>query len=145
MIPADVRAVVSGGASGLGLATARRIVSDGGKVVLLDLNDEKGQAAAAELGAAAHYLHLDVTDEAATAAALMQAQERMGGLNAAISCAGILGAGRALGREGAMPLALSGWLMASAQFVEWIEQPYTSDADLLMALCKARASLPASC
>lgn len=104
MIPADVRAVVSGGASGLGLATARRIVADGGKVVLLDLNDEKGQAAAAELGAAAHYLHLDVTDEAATAAALMQAQERMGGLNAAISCAGILGAGRALGREGAMPL-----------------------------------------
>ena len=49
------------------------------------------------------------------------------------------------GAEGAMPLALSGWLMASAQFVEWIEQPYTSDADLLMALCKARASLPASC
>ena len=49
------------------------------------------------------------------------------------------------GAEGAMPLALSGWLLASDQFVEWIEQPYTSDADLLMALCKARVSLPTSC
>lgn len=105
MKSSDVRAVVSGGASGLGLATARRIVADGGKVTLLDLNDAKGQAAAAELGASAAYLHLDVTDEAATAAALAQAKEHMGGLNAAISCAGILGAGRALGREGAMPLA----------------------------------------
>ncbi len=105
MKPCDVRAVVSGGASGLGLATARRIVADGGQVTLLDVNDEKGQAAAAELGAAAGYLHLDVTDETAAMAALAQAQARMGGLNAAISCAGILGAGRALGREGAMPLA----------------------------------------
>lgn len=105
MKPCDVRAVVSGGASGLGLATARRIVADGGQVTLLDVNDEKGQAAAAELGAAAGYLHLDVTDETAAMATLAQAQARMGGLNAAISCAGILGAGRALGREGAMPLA----------------------------------------
>ena len=48
------------------------------------------------------------------------------------------------GAQGAMPV-LSGWLLASDQFVEWIEQPYTSDADLLMALCKARVSLPASC
>lgn len=47
--------------------------------------------------------------------------------------------------EGARPVALSGWLLASDQFVEWIEQPYTSDADLLMALCKARVSLSASC
>ncbi len=99
-----VRAIITGGASGLGLATARRIVADGGRVTLLDLNDEKGRAAAAELGDAAGYIHLDVTDEAAAQAALAQASERMGGLNAAICCAGILGAGRALGREGAMPL-----------------------------------------
>ena len=99
-----VRAVITGGASGLGLATARRIVAEGGCVTLLDLNDDKGQAAVAELGDAARYLHLDVTDEAAAEAALAQARERMGGLNAAICCAGILGAGRALGRESAMPL-----------------------------------------
>lgn len=100
-----VRAVVSGAASGLGLATARRIVAEGGKVTLLDLNDEKGQAAAAELGAAASYLHLDVTDEAGAEAALSQAKARMGGLNVAVSCAGIIGAGRTLGREGPMALA----------------------------------------
>ena len=105
MNPSDVCAVVSGGASGLGLATARRIVADGGKVTLLDLNDEKGRAAAAELGAAAGYLHLDVSDEAATVAALAEARARMGRLNVAVSCAGILGAGRVLGREGAMPLS----------------------------------------
>lgn len=101
----NVRAVVSGGASGLGLATARRLVAGGGKVTLLDLNDEKGQAAAAELGSSAAYLHLDVSDETAATTALAQAQERMGGLNVAVSCAGIIGAGRALGREGPMPLA----------------------------------------
>ena len=101
----EVRAVVSGGASGLGLATARRIVADGGKVTLFDLNDEKGQAAAAELGEAASYLHLDVTDEAGAEAAMAQAKSHMGGLNVAVSCAGIIGAGRTLGREGPMSLA----------------------------------------
>ena len=49
------------------------------------------------------------------------------------------------GVEGVMPLALSGWLLASDQFVEWIEQPCASDADLLMALRKARVSLSAFC
>ncbi len=101
----DVRAVVTGGASGLGLATAQRIVADGGKVTLLDLNDEKGKAAATKLGPNAGYLHLDVSDETATEAALANAQARMGGLNVAISCAGIIGAGRTLGREGPMSLA----------------------------------------
>lgn len=48
------------------------------------------------------------------------------------------------GAEGAMPLTLSGWLLASDQFVEWIEQSHASDADLVMALCKARVSLSAS-
>ncbi|HET9049942.1 MAG TPA: SDR family NAD(P)-dependent oxidoreductase [Chiayiivirga sp.] len=100
-----VKAVVTGGASGLGLATARRIVAEGGKVVLLDLNDDKSQASAVELGPNAAYLHLDVSDEAAASTAMARAQEIMGGLNAAVSCAGIIGAGRTLGREGPMPLA----------------------------------------
>ncbi|MGE4360161.1 MAG: SDR family NAD(P)-dependent oxidoreductase [Lysobacteraceae bacterium] len=104
MKSSDVRAVVTGGASGLGLAAARRIVADGGRVTLLDLNNERGAAAAAELGEAARYLHLDVSDEAAAETALAQAREQMGGLNAAVCCAGILGAGRTLGREGPMPL-----------------------------------------
>ena len=48
------------------------------------------------------------------------------------------------GTEGVMPSSLSGWLSATDQFAEWIEQPYDSDADLLIALCQAQVSLPAS-
>ena len=102
----SVRAVVTGGVSGLGLAVARRIVADGGKVALLDVNDARGAEAIALLGAAnSCYLHTDVTDEADVASSVAAAHDVLGGLNAAISCAGILGAGRVLGKEGAMPLA----------------------------------------
>jgi len=102
----DTRAIVTGGASGLGLATARHLVARGGRVALFDLNDDKGAAAVAELGEAhARYLRVDVSDEDAVAAAVAEAAEWLGGLNAAINCAGILGAGRVLGKEGAMPLA----------------------------------------
>ena len=102
----DTRAIVTGGASGLGLATARQLVAHGGKVALFDLNDDKGAAAVAELGEGhARYLRVDVSDEDAVAAAVAEAAEFLGGLNAAINCAGILGAGRVLGKDGAMPLA----------------------------------------
>jgi len=102
----SVRAVISGGVSGLGLGVARRIVADGGKVALLDIDDAKGAAVVAELGDAnAVYLRTDVTSEEGVSASLAAAQEKLGGLNAAISCAGIIGAGRALGKEGPMPLA----------------------------------------
>ena len=101
----DVRAAISGGVSGLGLAVARRLVVEGGKVALFDINDEKGAAAVAELGAErARYFRTDVTDEDNVAANMLAAKEFLGGLNAGISCAGILGAGRALGKEGPMPL-----------------------------------------
>ena len=102
----DTRAIVTGGASGLGLATARHLVAHGAKVALFDLNDDKGAAAVAELGEAhARYLRVDVSDEDAVAAAVAEAAAFLGGLNAAINCAGILGAGRVLGKDGAMPLA----------------------------------------
>ncbi|RRN57296.1 SDR family oxidoreductase [Pseudoxanthomonas sp. SGNA-20] len=100
-----VRAVVTGGVSGLGLAVAQRIVADGGKVALLDVNDDKGAAAVAALGAGnARYFRADVSDEAGVAATLEAAREFLGGLNVAVNCAGILGAGRVLGKEGPMPL-----------------------------------------
>jgi NAD(P)-dependent dehydrogenase (short-subunit alcohol dehydrogenase family) len=103
---ANARAVVTGGVSGLGLAVAKHLVANGGKVALFDVNDEKGAAAVAELGAdKAHYFKTDVTDEAGVAANVAAAKEFLGGLNAAINCAGILGSGRVLGREGAMPLS----------------------------------------
>jgi len=101
----DTRAAITGGVSGLGLAVARRLVAAGGKVALLDINDDKGAAAVAELGAGnARYFRTDVTDEANVSATLAAAKDFLGGLNAAINCAGILGAGRVLGKEAPMPL-----------------------------------------
>src|SRR5690606_39007197 len=101
----NVRAVVTGGVSGLGLAVARHLVAEGGRVALLDVNDDKGAAAVAELGQDnARYFRTDVTDEAGVAAALEAARGFLGGLNVAVNCAGILGAGRVLGKEGPMPL-----------------------------------------
>ncbi|HVF34937.1 MAG TPA: SDR family NAD(P)-dependent oxidoreductase [Candidatus Saccharimonadia bacterium] len=102
----QVRAVVTGGASGLGHAVARHFVAHGGHVVLLDVNDEKGAAAAAALGASAHYVRTDVTSEDGVRAAIESARERLGGLNVAVSCAGVLGPGRVLGKDGPMPLSV---------------------------------------
>ena len=101
----DTRAVITGGVSGLGLAVARHLVGAGAKVALFDINDEKGAAAVAELGEAnARYWRTDVTDEAQVAANVAAAKDFMGGLNAAVNCAGIRGAGRVLGKEAPMPL-----------------------------------------
>ncbi|KFL37680.1 SDR family oxidoreductase [Arenimonas donghaensis] len=101
----DTRAVITGGVSGLGLAVARHLVAGGGKVALLDINDAKGADAVAELGVEkAAYWKTDVTDEAQVAGNLAEAKAFLGGLNAAVNCAGILGAGRVLGKEAPMPL-----------------------------------------
>ncbi|MFZ2752305.1 MAG: SDR family NAD(P)-dependent oxidoreductase [Lysobacteraceae bacterium] len=106
MLLPSTRAIVTGGVSGLGLAVARHLVAQGGKVALFDLNDDKGTAAIAELGEAnARYFRTDVSDEAGVAANVDAANAFLGGLNAAINCAGILGAGRILGKDGAMPLS----------------------------------------
>ena len=105
MQQASVRAVITGGVSGLGLAVAQCLVRNGGKVALFDVNDDKGAAAVSALGATnARYFRTDVTDEAGVIANVAAAKAFLGGLNAAISCAGILGAGRMLGKDGAMPL-----------------------------------------
>ena len=100
-----VKAVISGGASGLGRAVAEHLLRHGARVCLLDVDAARGAQVAAELGSAAGFLRTDVTDEAQVAGNLAQAAERMGGLNVAIACAGILGAGRVLGKDGPMPLA----------------------------------------
>jgi NAD(P)-dependent dehydrogenase (short-subunit alcohol dehydrogenase family) len=101
----DIRAVVTGGVSGLGLAVAEHLVARGARVALFDINDEKGSAAEAALGSdKARYFRTDVTDEANVQANLAAAKTFLGGLNAAINCAGILGAGRVVGKDGAMPL-----------------------------------------
>ena len=97
-----LNAIVSGGASGLGLATAERVVKAGGKVAILDMNDEVGQEAAKNLGANALFIKTDVSSEQAVNAAVEQAKTAFGSLQLAVCCAGILGAGRTLGREGPM-------------------------------------------
>ena len=99
----SAKAVVTGGASGLGFATAERVVAAGGKVVLFDINDELGEASAAKLGDNAWYLNTNVADEASVQASIARAAELMGGITLAVNCAGIATAGRALGREGPWP------------------------------------------
>jgi NAD(P)-dependent dehydrogenase (short-subunit alcohol dehydrogenase family) len=101
----DVRAVITGGASGLGLAVAEYLIANGGRVTLLDVDADKALAAMARLGSGVAFQATDVSSESAVVESMAAAAEAMGGLNAAISCAGILGAGRALGRDGAMPLS----------------------------------------
>ena len=102
----SVRAIVTGGVSGLGLAVARHLVRNGAKVALFDVNDDKGAAAVADLGEAnARYFRTDVTSEDGVAANVAAAREFLGGLNVLVNCAGILGAGRMLGKDGPMPLS----------------------------------------
>ncbi len=101
----QVRAVISGGASGLGLATAARLVAGGGQAALLDVQDEAGRKAAVALGAAADYYHCDVTSEADVEKAVGAAAVRMGGLNVSVSCAGVATPGKLLGKDG--PLAVA--------------------------------------
>jgi NAD(P)-dependent dehydrogenase (short-subunit alcohol dehydrogenase family) len=98
----DARAVITGGASGLGLAVARRVIALGGKVVMLDVQDGQGRAAATDLGPNAAFVRCDVTSEAEVTSAMEGAQSRMGGINLLVNCAGVIGAGRILGRNGPM-------------------------------------------
>ncbi|MFY0691247.1 MAG: SDR family oxidoreductase [Paracoccaceae bacterium] len=97
-------AMISGGASGLGAATARSLVSAGGRAVLMDRNADLGRALAAELGDAAVFCETDVTDEASVMAARDLALSAFGAVTAAVSCAGIATVGKTVGREGALPL-----------------------------------------
>jgi NAD(P)-dependent dehydrogenase (short-subunit alcohol dehydrogenase family) len=98
-------ALVTGAGSGLGAATARMVVDQGGSVVLADVDAERGAKVAAELGERARFVATDVTDEASVAAAVAAAAAGEGGLAVAVNCAGIAPAERVLGREGPHPLA----------------------------------------
>jgi NAD(P)-dependent dehydrogenase (short-subunit alcohol dehydrogenase family) len=98
----DARAVVTGGASGLGNAVARHVIAQGGKVVILDVQEGPGQSAAAALGANAGFVRCDVTSEAEVNAAMETAHARMGGINLLVNCAGVVGAARMLGKNGPM-------------------------------------------
>ena len=93
-------AVVTGGASGLGLATARALTGAGGRVVIIDLPDSDGEVVAKELGEAARFAPADVTDETGVQAAIDLAQEAFEALHIAVNCAGVAFPGRVLSRDG---------------------------------------------
>lgn len=100
----EVRAVITGGASGLGFAVAELLSAQGAKVALFDIQDAQGQKAAQSLGSAATFQHCDVSSESSIDSAMRSAATAMGGLNVVVNCAGIGTAGRILGRNGPMPV-----------------------------------------
>lgn len=100
-------ALITGGASGLGNATARALLAAGAEVFLLDLPGEAGEKAAAELGERAHFIGADVTDEEAVALAVQQAAAG-GTLRIVVNCAGVATPGKLVGREG--PLTASAFM-----------------------------------
>ena len=97
---AQTVALVTGAASGLGLATARRLIRGGARVVLADLPRSRGAELAADLGDRARFAPTDVTSEADVAAAVALAKEAFGSLTAAVNCAGIAIAQKVLGKDG---------------------------------------------
>jgi NAD(P)-dependent dehydrogenase (short-subunit alcohol dehydrogenase family) len=99
----DQAAVVTGGASGLGAATARRLAKEGAKVAVCDLNTKLAETVAAEIGGVA--VTCDVADGASAEAAIAAAAKAHGHARVLINCAGIGVAKRVVGREGPMALA----------------------------------------
>jgi NAD(P)-dependent dehydrogenase (short-subunit alcohol dehydrogenase family) len=99
-------AIVSGGASGLGEATVRRLHADGAHVVVADLNRDKGEGLAAELGERASFHEVNVTDANAVEAAVAAAAGAPRGLRVAVGCAGIGWAQRVTGKHGPHPVDL---------------------------------------
>ena len=102
--------MVTGGASGLGAATARMVVAGGGNVVVADVNADVGTALVAELGNTARFVQTDVTDEANGKAAVAAAVDGFGGLQGLVNCAGIVHGEKVVGKDG--PHTLAGFVRA---------------------------------
>jgi NAD(P)-dependent dehydrogenase (short-subunit alcohol dehydrogenase family) len=92
--------LVTGGGSGLGAATARRLAAGGANVAIADLQQQAGEKLAYEIGARASFAVADVTDEAQVSSAIAAARKKFGAVHGAISCAGIAAGERVLGRSG---------------------------------------------
>jgi NAD(P)-dependent dehydrogenase (short-subunit alcohol dehydrogenase family) len=96
--------LVTGGASGLGGATAEMVVAAGGRVIVADVNEAAGRTAAARLGASARFVRTDVTSEADVQQAIATAIKEFGAFTGLVNAAGIGPAARVVGRDGPMPL-----------------------------------------
>ena len=97
-------AIVTGGASGLGRATAENFINAGAKVILFDLNEENAEKTATELGSNATFAAGDVADEASVTAAIEKGLSAFGAIHININSAGIGAAARTLGKDGPMPI-----------------------------------------
>ncbi|WP_027855480.1 3-hydroxyacyl-CoA dehydrogenase [Marinobacterium litorale] len=97
--------IVTGASSGIGEAVARRLLSQGARVTLADINAEGGNKVAAELGDKAQFVQTDISDEASVQNCMDTAVESFGPINGLVNCAGIPGAERVVGREGPHRLA----------------------------------------
>ncbi len=93
-------AVVTGGASGLGRAVAERVLAAGGRAVILDVQEAAGHGTAKAIGAS--FLKCDVSVESQVIAAMTEARRTMNGVNLLVNCAGVIGVGKMLGKEGPM-------------------------------------------
>ncbi len=139
MIVESACAIISGGASGLGYAVAEHVVNAGGKVTLLDINEDAGQTAAGALGTAATFIRTDVSDEESVVAAVKGGVDHMGAVTLSVSCAGIIGAAMALGKKGPMPGAkfeqvlkvnlLGSFLLARTAAEAMLDNPPTENGE----------------
>jgi len=96
--------LITGGASGLGLATAKMIIKNGGNTVLLDVNEEAGTTAQTDLGEKSKFIKTDVTNEEHVQSAVNQAIETFKSIEGIINCAGVGPAKRVVGKDGPHPL-----------------------------------------
>ncbi len=99
------KALITGGASGLGLATARNVIAAGGSVAVLDINPEQGSTTVSDLGDRATFIHADVTSETAIDQAVANAVNFLGEITLAVNCAGIASSRRVLAKDGLMSTA----------------------------------------
>lgn len=97
--------LISGGASGLGMATAKMITAIGGNVIIVDIDVEGGSAVQKELGSKALFIHTDITKEEEVRSALQKGMDLFGSLHGLINCAGVAPGERILGRKGVHRLA----------------------------------------
>ena len=95
----SIAAIVTGGASGLGEATARALAAEGVKVTIFDQNADRGAAVSREIGG--HFVSVDVTDDASVASGVAEAEQRHGIARVAVNCAGVAPAAKTVGKENA--------------------------------------------
>ncbi|HUN56072.1 MAG TPA: 3-hydroxyacyl-CoA dehydrogenase [Smithella sp.] len=100
----DVVAAVTGGSSGLGETTVMELVKKGARVVIIDVDSDKGERLAASIGESAIFVKTDVTSETDVRLAIQKTVDTFGKINVVVNCAGIVNPGKLIGRKGPLPL-----------------------------------------